>query len=101
KKVITPPPLPQVQITSKRGSRRANRPHSEKEQTSILGSIARDISMGKTLTEACRRAEISENTYYRWHKEESACPDVLQFKPTRREAQDEGSDSSIPHETAN
>jgi hypothetical protein len=100
KKVITRPPLPRVQITSKRATRRANRPHSEKEQTSILDSIARDISTGKTLTEACRKAAISEHTYYRWRKEESGSPDVYQFKSAQLEAQDVGSGSSIRHEAA-
>jgi hypothetical protein len=101
KKVITPPPLPQVQITNKRATRRAYRPHREKEQTSILDSIARDISMGETIIEACRRAEISESTYYRWQKEESACPDVLRCKPAQLEAQDLSSDLSIAHEAGN
>lgn len=66
------PPLPPVRVAHKRAERLWVRAHSREEQKSILAEIIRKVSVGQTLTSACRSAGISPDTYRRWQKRQSA-----------------------------
>jgi len=43
--------------------------HTPEQVVNLLRQIEVAVANGKTTTLACKEAEITEQTYYRWHKE--------------------------------
>jgi putative transposase len=48
--------------------------HSAEQIISILRQVEVDQSKGKKIEEACRDAQITPHTYYRWRKEYGGMP---------------------------
>jgi putative transposase len=43
--------------------------HKPEQVVNLLRQIAVAVANGKTTSQACKEAEITEQTYYRWRKE--------------------------------
>jgi len=43
--------------------------HTEEQIVAVLRQIEVEIANGKTTPQACKEAEITQQTYYRWRKE--------------------------------
>jgi transposase-like protein len=47
----------------------ARKRHSAEQVVNLLRQIEVSVANGKTTTQSCKEAEITEQTYYRWRKE--------------------------------